>query len=226
MLLDLLMREMTPLRGFASGTFSVSLQQQTVAALENRRFPEKTPAEADHWNWVHCQLFKKGRQRNVYDIVTPDFAGEALQWETDHPGDYPAVFHVVQQSAGILLLCDSLQARNASVREDLFCLKLLNYMLSLHGHRQSGKLPPLAIVFTKTDCCPEASDDPEKFAVNHLPRLVHCGRGNRVPCRFFAASVVGSSALLVDDRGRVSQVPFHLEPRGLVEPLQWIIDTI
>jgi hypothetical protein len=226
MLLDLLTRETTALRGFASGTFSVSLQQDTVAALESRRFPEKTPSEADRWNWVHCQLFKNARAKNPFDIITPDFAGEALQWEADHPGEYPAVFHVVQQSAGILLLCDSLRARDDSVQEDLFCLKLLTYVLSLHSHQPPHKVPPLAVVFTKADCCHEAFDDPEQFAVNSLPRLVHGCHGNVVPHRFFAASVVGSSAPLVDDRGCLFQVPFHVEPRGLVEPLEWLVDTI
>lgn len=226
MLLDMLTRKTAPLSGYASGTFSVSLQQETVAALENRRFPEKTPAEADRWNWVHCQLFKNQRAKSPYDIVTPDFAGEALQWEADHPGDHPAVYHVVQQSEGILMLCDSLRARDESVPEDLFCLKLLNYLLSLHRRRHPRKIPPLAIVFTKADCCREAFGDPGQFAANCLPRTVHCCRGNQVPHQFFAASVVGSSARLIDDRGCLCQVPFHLEPRGLVEPLEWIINAV
>jgi hypothetical protein len=226
MLVDLLMREKSSLRGFASGTFSVSLQQETVAALENRRFPDKTPSEADHWNWLHCQLFKDARKKTAYDIVTPDFAGEALQWETAHPGDYPAVWHVVRQSAGILILCDAVQARDDSVREDLFGLKLLNYVLSLHQHGRRPKAPPVAVVFTKADGCREAFENPEQFAVNCLPRLVYCCRGNRVPHRFFAAGVVGSSAPLIDERGCLCQVPFHLEPRGLTDPLEWIVDAI
>jgi hypothetical protein len=226
MLLDMLTRQTAPLRGYATGTFSVTLQQETVAALEDRRFPEKTPSEADRWNWVHCQIYKNKRTKAPYDIVTPDFAGEALQWETDHPGDHPAVFHVVQQSEGILMLCDSLRARDESVPEDLFCLKLLNYMVSLHRQRRAGRVPPLAFVFTKADSCREAFHDPERFAANCLPRLVHFCHGNVVTHRFFAASVVGSSAPLIDDRGCLFQVPFHLEPQGLVEPLEWIIHSI
>jgi len=41
--------------------------------------------------------------------------------------------------------------------------------------------------------------------------------------RFFAAGVVGATAMLADHRGYFMEIPLHIEPRGITEPLEWII---
>ena len=81
----------------------------------------------------------------------------------------------------------------------------------------------MAIVFTKCDGCPEAIEDPSVFAANNTPRLFEFCRRTFSRHAFFAASVAGSSGVLADTSGRQMQIPFHIEPHGVVEPLQWIV---
>lgn len=224
-LLDLLSNGVKGLKGFANGAFSIAVQQNTMAALEQRHFPQKTPSEADLWNWVHCQLAHESRPKRVYDFVTPDMAGEAIAQEIHQSGTYPAIYNVTQQSKGILLLCDSQRVCQASVDEDLLGLTMLSYVFALHddGSKKSQREVSIAVVFTKTDLCPEARDDPAQFAVNNVPRMVQFCKNHRGRHKFFATSVVGSSALMIDEMGCETQIAFHVEPRGVVEPLDWII---
>src|SRR5262249_8853581 len=56
MLLDMLSRGIGGLHGMARGPFSLSLHRNLILALENQRFPDKTPNEPDHWQWVHCEV--------------------------------------------------------------------------------------------------------------------------------------------------------------------------
>ena len=65
--------------------------------------------------------------------------------------------------------------------------------------------------------------DPDRFVRNNLPRLLQFCERKFSTFRFFASSVVGSSATLVDPYGCRTQIPFHIEPRGITEPLEWII---
>ena len=65
--------------------------------------------------------------------------------------------------------------------------------------------------------------DPAVFAANNTPRLFEYCRRTFPNHEYFAASVAGSSGILADSRGLQMQVPFHVQPRGVVEPLQWIV---
>src|SRR5690606_9302776 len=47
MLLDILSKGSRGIQGLPNNSFSVSIQQHTISALESRRFPEKTPSEAE-----------------------------------------------------------------------------------------------------------------------------------------------------------------------------------
>lgn len=227
MLLDMLSKGTHDLQGVANGTFSVAVQADTVTALEHRRFPEKTASEADDWQWVHCELSFRRRRKNLIDLVTPDFSGEAIALEVERPGTYPAIRSVVGQSQALLILCDSIRGSESPLEEDLFAVKLATYVCGLHTNdsRRRTKLGlPVAIVFTKCDGAAEVRDNPEKFAEHNLPRTYqYCAR-HLSNYRFFGASVVGSSATLVDERGCRRQVPFHVEPRGLLEPLMWVMN--
>ena len=229
LLLDLLSKGCDDLRGVANGSFSVAVQQNTIAALEHRRFPEKTPSEADGWQWVHCEI-ATAHSKRPWDLITPDFAGEAISLEIEQPGSYPAIRSVVGQSGGILVLCDAISACDSPLQEDIFSLKLATYIQSAQDER--GRLTnkkkkqhktPIAVVFTKCDQCPEVRDDPERFAENNLPRLLQFCRRGFSRYRFFAASAVANCATLMDDYGCCSQIALHVEPRGVLEPLQWII---
>lgn len=225
LLLDMLSKGSGSLKGIPNGPFSLAVQQETVSALENRRFPDKTRSEADDWRWVHCEVAPARRPRNVTDIVTPDLAGEAIALEITRPGSYSIIKSVVSQSAGLILLFDSQRARDNGRDEDLFAMKLLSYLENTlaQQHTTRRKLSiPLAIVFTKSDACAEASADPAEFAATTMPGLTQTCQRRFANHRFFAAGMVGSYAIATDGYGRRSRVPLHVEPRGILEPLEWV----
>lgn len=229
LLLDILSKGSDALRGTATGAFSLDLQEQVVTALERRSFPEKTPAEADAWKWFHCQVSMAEKKKTRYvDLISPDFAGEAIAMEINNAGLYPAISHVVTKSNGLMILCDSTRVRDAGSSEDLFAMKLASYIAEQHdmetdGGRSRKIGPSVAIVFTKCDGCSEAIEDPAQFASNNTPRLFEYCRRTFAKHAYFAASVAGSSGVLADTTGRRMRIPFHIQPYGIVEPLQWII---
>ena len=232
LLLDILSKGTNDSRGRATSAFSVDLQEQVVTALQRRTFPEKTASEADRWKWLHCQLTTSGKKTDRHvDLVSPDFAGEAIAMEVNQPGSYPAIADVVRKSNGVLILCDSLKVRDTGPGEDLFAMKLATYVAQAHGLAVDGNRkrkggPAIAIVFTKSDACPDARKNPAEFAENNTPRLAEYCRQTFNQHAFFAASVAGSSGTLHDNGGRHMQVPFHVQPQGIVEPLRWITDQI
>ncbi|TWT88059.1 TRAFAC clade GTPase domain-containing protein [Stieleria varia] len=230
LLLDMLCGGAQKLKGIPNGAFSIGLQEQVVTALEQRSFPEKTPTETDLWKWLHCVVTDSStRKQKQIDFVAPDFAGEAIAAEMEQPGLYPAVQHIVSRSSALLLLCDSLQVRDSGSREDLFAMKLGSYISQVQGLADlKGKKdlsPAVAVVFTKTDVCPEAAEDPQRFMANNMPRFLDYCRRNFKRHAIFAASVVGASAMLSDGAGNAQRVPLHIEPRGVIEPLHWAIQN-
>lgn len=241
-LIDMLTRGTQNLRGLPHGAFSLATQQETVYALENRRFPEKTPSEADSWQWVHCEVSHVKKPKRFVDIMTPDFAGEAIAQEIERENTYPLIRSVVSRSEALLLLFDSTSARDDARGEDVFGMKLMSYLAKIHGkadhptnlrsvsggaRRRWRKVRvPIAVVLTKSDSCPEAMDDPADFAAANLPGLVQACRRNFSQYDFFAAGVVGSSAVAVDGYGRRMHLPLHAEVRGILEPLEWIMARV
>jgi len=234
LLLDILSKGSEAFRGTTTGAFSIDLQEQVITALERRAFPQKTPAEADAWKWLHCQISMtepNPKETRYVDLISPDLAGEAIAMEVAQAGLFPAIEHVVSSSAALMILCDSIRVRDAGASEDLFAMKLASYIAELHG-LSSDRLrgcapaggPAVAIIFTKCDQCPEASDDAALFAANNTPRLFEFCKRTFAHHAFFAASVAGSSGTVCDDQGHQRRVPFHIEPRGILEPLQWLIE--
>jgi hypothetical protein len=226
LLLDMLSKGTASLRGVPNGPFSVAIQHETVRALQNRRFPEKTRSEADDWRWVHCEVSHVSRPRRLIDIITPDLAGEAISLEVERSGSYPIIRSVISQSEGLILLFDSQRAQDNGREEDVFAMKLMSYLensLARSGPLRRKLRIPISLVYTKADTCPEAFDDPEKFAAATMPGLVQSCRRHFAYYRFFAAGMVGSYAVATDGYGRRSQIPLHVEPRGLLEPLEWIM---
>lgn len=228
MLLDILSKGYKNLRGFPNGTFSVTVQQQTMTALQDRLFPEKTASEADQWRWVHCEVTTEERRNEFLDIITPDFAGEAIALEVETPGTYPTIRAVVRKACSLLVLVDSQRARDAGRDEDYFGLKLATYIANLNSEENEGrgqkKVPmPIAILFTKSDTCPEAEEDPARFAASNLPGLANfCERNFANHC-FFATGVAGGTATVTSDHGFRLRIPLHVEPHGVIEPLEWIM---
>ena len=234
MLLDIIGKDGGNVSGSPKSTFSVNLQEQVITALENRQFPEKTPSESDMWNWVHCELaMRERRSVRSLDLISPDLAGEAIAVEVQQPGTYPIIQHVVRRSSGVMILCDSIRVGQASSGDDLFAMKLAAYVAQLHGlspntpsSQRHDVEPCLAIVLTKCDACPEATKDPTAFAANNLPRLYEFCRKTFAQHRYFAASVAGNTCVVLDTAKNPHRIPLHIEPRGVVEPLSWLVTGV
>ncbi|QEG41040.1 TRAFAC clade GTPase domain-containing protein [Roseimaritima ulvae] len=231
LLLDILSNGSEEFRGTTTSAFSIDLQEQVISALEKRTFPEKTPSEADSWKWMHCQIsMAEKKARRYVDLISPDFAGEAIAMEVNHAGMYPAISHVVSKSSGLLILCDSMRVRDEGSGEDIFALKLASYIAAQHGlsgngrgRRSASSSPAVAIVFTKCDGCSEAIGDPALFASHNTPRLFEFCKRTFSRHAFFAASVAGRSGMLSDSSGRGMRFPFHIQPQGVIEPLRWLV---
>ena len=230
MLLDMLSRGYGDLKGVPNGSFSVSVQQQTISALENQRFPEKTPSEADQWNWIHCEVQADKRRSKTADIITPDLAGEAIALEFEDPGLYPTIRNALRVSEGVIILFDSEKVRDHGRNEDLFGITATTYLASLQMEDLRGRFRklklPVAMVFTKSDRCPGAAEDPRKFAREYMPGMVQVCRQKFSNYQFFAASVVGASSTWVQSNGATVQVPLHVQPAGVVEPVSWIMKNM
>jgi len=225
MLLDMLSRGFGGLHGTAKGPFSLALHRNTILSLERQRFPEKTPNEADRWDWVHCEV-TAGRKGQVYDVVTPDVAGEAVMTELEHPKSSPTIRALISRCAGLVVLVDIVQVVGDGQGQELFAMQLINYLDSLRSARRRKVDVPVAIVFTKADLCEEPILDPEAFARANAPGLWRLCAARLRRFRFHCSGVAGSCARLIDREGRESLVPLRAEPRGIVEPFAWLITQI
>jgi hypothetical protein len=224
MLLDMLSHGAGSLQALARGAFSITLQQIVSAALARCEFPEKTPSEPDCWNWVHCQLSVAGRHRPT-EVIMPDIAGDALAEEVDHPNTFPVVRQSLAKASGLLILIDSTEIEEGDRFQDCFVMKILSYLSELESKpKLKRRRPrPVALVFTKTDQCPECFENPAIYARERTPGLwQHCQR-RFAKHRFFASSVAGACGDRELPDGSRVKVPLRIEPHGIVEPFTWLI---
>ncbi len=166
-------------------------------------------------SWVHYEVRHSKRPKNYLDIVYTRLAGEAIGMEVDHPGTYKAIRCMTQKSKAIMVLFDSVRVRDAGREEDVFASNWRRTFKNLHATPKKGrreKPPRLAIIFTKSDWCPEAKQDPARFAGEHMPGLMQFCKQSLQDHGFFASSVVGSSASMIDRYGCMEQVRFTLSP--------------
>jgi hypothetical protein len=230
MLLDMLGKGVRGMRGIPNGTFSMNVQDQTITALEQRRFPEKTPSEVDRWNWIHCEAFFEKKPKQRIDLITPDVAGEALAHEIAHPGASPMLYNLTGNADAVLVLLDSTCVRDYARSEDSFACKLVNYIAKRHmlseNERRSHVRVPVAVVLTKTDVCSEAEFDTDSFVRANLPGLTQLFQQRFQSYAFFPATVVGTTIEHITADGLTVQVPLHVQPRGIVEPVQWAIGRL
>jgi hypothetical protein len=226
MLMDMLSRQPENLQLLARGAFSVNMQQHTIAALSRGEFPDKTPNEPDRWNWVHCQVGLNRRRRPV-ELIMPDMAGESILEEIDHPHTFQVVRSFLSRCAGVLVLVDPTRPGRGNLEQDYFAMKLLSYLIELDGDPKRGwGRRPVALVFSKADQCEECFQDPAAYARTHMVGLWrHCQERFRRH-QFFAAGVAGACALRETfKQGRV-RVPLRIEPRGIVEPFEWLVREV
>ncbi len=225
-LLDLLARGAGGFHGMARGPFSLMLQRQVMLSLEHQRFPGKTPVEADRWQWVHCEV-STGRRGSGFDLITPDVAGEAVATELESPGSNPTVQALISRCAGLAVLVDTLALIAEGQAQEIFAMQLVTYLDALHGSRRRKVDIPVALVFTKTDLCDEAIDDPEAFARAHASALWRMCEARLRHFRFFRSSVAGACAALADRAGGGEMlVPLRIEPRGIIEPFAWLSERL
>lgn len=226
MLLDMLSRRPKALQLLTRGSLSINMQQNTVHALANGAFPDKTPNEPDRWNWLHCQV-SYGRRRQQAEVVMPDLAGEAILEEIDHPHSFLGIRSFVSRCSGMLVLIDPTRARAGHQEQDFFAMKLLAYLHELDSHPKKGwPGRPLALIFSKADQCEECHVDPARFAERHTPGLWRFCQERFHRVRYFAAGVSGACAYRdVPRHGRV-RVPLRIEPQGIVEPFEWLMNEL
>lgn len=222
MLLDLIGRGAGGLTGVARGPFSLTLQRNLMLALERQRFPDKTPNEPDRWHWVHAEV-SQGRRKPVFDIVTPDLAGESLMQEIERPGTYPTILALIARCSGLVVLVDTLRAAADGQAQELFAIQLISYLDSLRANPRGQVTMPVAIVFTKTDLCDEPILDVDAFAESNVPALFRLCRNRLKSHRFFGSSVAGSTGRIIDQAGCETLVPLRVEPRGFIEPFAWLM---
>ncbi len=222
MLTDMLSRRNDQLHLLARGAFSITLQQTTIGALAKCDFPDKTPNEPDRWNWMHCQIAGRSRSQPL-ELIMPDMAGESLIQEVDHPHSYPVIRQFLSRCWGVQLLIDAARLYEGGQEQDFFTMKLLSYLCELDPHPKRGwGRRPIALVFTKADQCEDCFDDPEAFAKQWAPGLHRLCLERLKRYRFFAAGVAGACAHRWAFGRRVT-VPLRIEPRGIVEPFQWLL---
>jgi len=229
MLMDMLSRRNDRLDMLSRGAFSITLQQVTVGSLTQCRFPDKTPSEPDRWNWVHFQVRAKNRPTPA-ELIIPDMAGEAILEEIEHPRSYPVIRSFLSNCCGVMVLVDAAKITEGGQDQDFFAMKLVSYLSELKDDRNSkknqGKDIPLAITFTKADESDICFDDPTGFAEKYSPGLWrHCQERFSIH-RYFAAGVAGACGQRSEvGNGRI-RVPLRVEPRGIIEPFQWLIENI
>ncbi len=226
MLMDMLSRMPDRLQLLARGAFSITLQQITTAALSRGEFPDKTPNEPDRWNWVHAQV-RAQKQRHPVDLIMPDMAGEALLEEIEHPRSYQVIRSLLSQCGGVLMLVDASQLGSGTLEQDYFAMKLLSYLIELDEDPKTGwPSRPIALIFSKADEREDCFIDPAAFAARHASGLWRLCQERFREVQFFASGVAGSCAYRnVPKLGRV-RVPLRVEPRGIIEPFEWLIGRI
>ncbi|MGE0608198.1 MAG: hypothetical protein AB7O62_13970 [Pirellulales bacterium] len=223
MLLDMLSRRPGTLQLMTRGPLSINMQQNTIHALANGAFPDKTPNEPDRWNWLHCQV-AFGRRKQRAEVVMPDLPGESILDEIDHPNSYLGIRSFMARCSGMLILIDPSRARAGHQDQDFFAMKLLGYLHELDANSKKGwPHRPLALIFSKADQCEECEIDPERFAERHTPGLWRFCHQRFQRYKFFAAGVSGACAFRdIPRHGRV-RVPLRIEPRGIIEPFEWLM---
>lgn len=224
MLMDMLSRQAQPPQAVIRGAFSLTLQQSAMAALADCLFPEKTPAEPDRWNWVHCTL--KSQEARKCELVMADMAGEAILEEIDHPNSFPVIGAMARKCAGALLMVDSLRLQEGRHEQEHFAMKVLSFLKELDVPcKRTWRDRPIALVLTKADQSEICFDDPASFVKHHAPGVWKICTSQFTDVGFFASSVTGACAYRVGGAGRV-RIPLRVEPRGIIQPFAWLTQRL
>ena len=227
MMLDMLSKRADDFDAVPKGAYSVNLQHTVISYLSSRQFPPKTAMEADQWHWAYYQIAKREQRSDIYDLVMPDMAGEAIAAEVAAPRTFTVIRSLLEKSSAAMLLVDAALAGAGSPQPDFFALKLMSYLDGvLATQSEDRKDTPIAVILSKADYFPECFDDPRAFAQTNLNRLWNICENRFANFEFFASSVVGSLGYGSDEYDNIIPYPLHVAPRGLLEPFQWILSKL
>lgn len=227
MLLDMLSKRAEDFIAIPKGAYSVNIQHNVISYLGARHFPPKTAMEVDDWQWAYYQVSKRHKRQKVYDLVMPDMAGEAIAAEVASPSTFAVIRSLLEKSSAAILLVDAALAGAGSPQPDFFALKLMSYLDGVLATRHEQRMrTPIAIVLSKADYVPECFEDPRAFAKTNLNRLWNICDARFSHFEFFATSVVGSLGFGTDESENVVPYPLHIAPRGVIEPFEWILNTL
>lgn len=225
MLMDMLSHDQDRWHLTARGAFSVSLQQKVAFAMSACGFPAKTPNEAERWNWVHCQA-RLASQRQSAELIMPDLPGEAILEEIEHPNTYPVVRDFLSKSSAVMILVDGAALESGEKSQDFFTMKMVSYLLEIGNNERGGwGNRPVSLVFTKADQCETCFEDTDRYARMQAPGLWQMCNERLQNYRFFSVGVAGAVADQSTGQGYV-QLPLRIEPRGVVEPFEWIMNQL
>jgi hypothetical protein len=226
MLLDILSRQPKRMQVLARGAFSITLQQTVIGALTRGEFPAKTPNEPDRWNWVHCQI-RFAPLREPIELIVPDMAGESILEEVEHPHTYIGIRRFLSKCSGAIVLIDAAEMAGGTREQDYFAMKLVSYLSELRDDDgQPWRERPLALVLSKADRCENCFDNPARYAERSAMGLCEHCRERFPKHKFFAAGVAGACVShFIRGEGHVV-APLRIEPRGIVEPFEWLVNNI
>jgi len=157
----------------------------------------------------------------------PDVAGESVLEEVDHPRSYPVIRSLLTKGAATMILVDAADVASGRQHQDFFAMKILTYLSELDEQRKRRRRSrPVAVVFTKADECPRCFEDPEEFARHRTPGLYKQCRQQFRRHAFFAVGVAGACGQRSDRYQGTVRVPLRIEPRGVVEPFEWVVGQV
>jgi len=226
LLMDMLSRRQSETQLLARGAFSVTLQQQTMAALACRQFPPSTPCDPAEWMWVHCSVRTPHNKRPL-ELVLPDISGERALREVESAEGTPAIRRMLTHGSALMILVDVEALVNGNNESEFFALKLISNLASSEPKKKGkgGANRPVSVVFTKSDRCDWAFDAPDEFARRYVPGLWRQCQEQLYRHRFFATSIA-VVATATDAHNERFDVPLRIEPRGVIEPFAWVVDQI
>ncbi|MFQ5590796.1 MAG: hypothetical protein ACE5HE_06525 [Phycisphaerae bacterium] len=226
-LLDMLSKRANEFDAVPKGAYSVNVPHTVISYLAARQFPPKTAMEVDQWLWAYYQVSRREEDRQVYDLVMPDMAGEAVAAEVAAPRTFTVIRSLLEKSAGAIVLVDAALAGAGSPQPDFFALKLMSYLDGINATKKGKRsTTPIAIVLSKADYCPECFDNPAAFAQTNLNRLWNICENRFENFSFFATSVVGSLGYGTDESDNVIPYPLHVAPHGILEPFEWVLSKL
>jgi hypothetical protein len=226
-LLDMLSKRANEFDAVPKGAYSVNVPHTVISYLASRQFPPKTAMEVDQWFWAYYQVSRREKNAQVYDLVMPDMAGEAIAAEVAAPRTFTAIRSLLEKSAAAIVLVDAALAGAGSPQPDFFALKLMSYLDGVVASKKGKRSQtPIAVVLSKADYCPECFDNPGSFAETNLNRLWNICENRFENFEFFATSVVGSLGYGSDESENVVPYPLHVAPHGILEPFEWILSKL